>query len=297
MAKLGAMQFDIPFPLYYTCSVTVLKRWCITVVYKEMSCLAIHDISGVGKYSLTVALPVLSCCGVETSVMPTAVLSTHTGGFTGFTYRDLTDDLLPMAKHWKQVGCHFQSLYSGFLGSAGQIGLVEEIFDWFREKDTMIMVDPVMGDGGKLYQTYTQEMADGMGRLCRKADIVVPNMTEACHLLEREYDPGPYTREQVEEILHELCKLGPKMAVLTGVWLKAGSLGTACYVKGASDILEAVQQRLGIKPGSITPDGKFSLDACRCIGACGLAPVMMINNDVYGRLTVDQVGSILDKYE
>lgn len=229
MAKLGAMQFDIPFPLYYTCSVTVLKRWCITVVYKEMSCLAIHDISGVGKCSLTVALPVLSCCGVETSVMPTAVLSTHTGGFTGFTYRDLTDDLLPMAKHWKQVGCHFQSLYSGFLGSAGQIGLVEEIFDWFREKDTLIMVDPVMGDGGKLYQTYTQEMADGMGRLCRKADIVVPNMTEACHLLEREYDPGPYTREQVEEILHGLCKLGPKMAVLTGVWLKVGSLGTACY--------------------------------------------------------------------
>ena len=95
-----------------------------------MSCLAIHDISGVGKCSLTVALPVLSCCGVETSVLPTAVLSTHTGGFTGFTYRDLTGDLLPMAEHWKQVGCRFQSLYSGFLGSAGQIGLVEQIFDW-----------------------------------------------------------------------------------------------------------------------------------------------------------------------
>lgn len=199
------------------------------MVYKEMNCLAIHDISGVGKCSLTVALPVLSCCGVETSVMPTAVLSTHTGGFTGFTYRDLTEDLLPMAEHWKQVGCHFQSLYSGFLGSAGQIGLVEQIFDWFREKDTIIMVDPVMGDGGKLYQTYTKEMADGMGRLCRKADIVVPNMTEACHLLGRDYDPGPYTREQVEEILRGLCELGPKMAVLTGVWLKAGSLGTACF--------------------------------------------------------------------
>ncbi|HIW23090.1 MAG TPA: pyridoxal kinase, partial [Candidatus Acutalibacter stercoravium] len=129
-----------------------------------MSCLAIHDISGVGKCSLTVALPVLSCCGVETSVLPTAVLSTHTGGFTGFTYRDLTDDLLPMAEHWKQVGCRFQSLYSGFLGSAGQIGLVEQIFDWFREENTLIMVDPVMGDGGKLYKTYTPEMASGMAR-------------------------------------------------------------------------------------------------------------------------------------
>lgn len=184
--------------------------------YKEMSCLAIHDISGVGKCSLTVALPVLSCCGVETSVLPTAVLSTHTGGFTGFTYRDLTEDLLPMAEHWKQVGCRFQSLYSGFLGSAGQIGLVEQIFDWFREENTLIMVDPVMGDGGKLYKTYTPEMASGMARLCGRADIVVPNMTEAHHLLEREYDPGPYTRQQIEGILKGLCALGPVWLSLQG---------------------------------------------------------------------------------
>ena len=197
--------------------------------YKEMSCLAIHDISGVGKCSLTVALPVLSCCGVETSVLPTAVLSTHTGGFSGFTYRDLTEDLLPMAEHWKSLGCRFQALYSGFLGNAGQIGLVEQIFDWFRQEGTLVLVDPVMGDGGKLYQTYTPEMADGMGRLCRKADIVVPNMTEAYHLLGRDYDPGPYTRDQVVDILKGLCALGPRMAVLTGVWLQVGSLGTACY--------------------------------------------------------------------
>lgn len=197
--------------------------------YKEMSCLAIHDISGVGKCSLTVALPVLTCCGVETSVLPTAVLSTHTGGFTGFTYRDLTEDMLPMAEHWKSIGLKFQALYSGFLGSVGQIGIVEQIFDWFREKDTLILVDPVMGDGGKLYQTYTQEMADGMARLCRKADIVVPNMTEACHLLGRPYNPGPYTRQEIREILESLCALGPKMAVLTGVWVKEGTLGTACY--------------------------------------------------------------------
>ena len=134
-----------------------------------------------------------------------------------------------MAEHWKSLGCRFQALYSGFLGSAGQIGLVEQIFDWFRQEDTLVLVDPVMGDGGKLYQTYTPEMADGMGRLCRKADIVVPNMTEACHLLGRDYDPGPYTREQVVDILKGLCALGPRMAVLTGVWLQAGSLGTACY--------------------------------------------------------------------
>ncbi len=197
--------------------------------YKEMSCLAIHDLSGVGKCSLTVALPVLSCCGVEVSVLPTAVLSTHTGGFGDTTYRDLTEDMLPTARHWKRVGCRFQSLYSGFLGSEEQIGLVEQVFDWFKGEDTLILVDPVMGDGGKLYRTYTPAMAGGMARLCRKADIVVPNMTEACHLLSLPYDPGPYSRAQVEGILRGLCALGPQMAVLTGVWLEEGSLGSACY--------------------------------------------------------------------
>ena len=127
------------------------------------------------------------------------------------------------------MGCRFQSLYSGFLGSAGQIGLVEQIFDWFREENTLVMVDPVMGDGGKLYKTYTPEMASGMARLCGRADIVVPNMTEACHLLGHPYNPGPYTQGEIEEILQGLCAMGPKMAVLTGVWLQEGALGTACY--------------------------------------------------------------------
>lgn len=195
--------------------------------YKERSCAAIHDLSGLGKCSLTVALPVLSACGVETSVLPTAVLSTHTGGFTGFVCRDLTEELLLMARHWKRENARFSALYSGFLGSAEQIGMVEGIFEMFREPGTLVMVDPVMGDGGKLYQTYTDEMADGMIRLCRKADIVVPNLTEACRILGREYDPGPYTREQVQDILSELCKLGPRMAVLTGVTFDDEELGAA----------------------------------------------------------------------
>ena len=142
------------------------------MTYQIRSAAAIHDISGVGKCSLTVALPVLSVCGVETSVLPTAVLSTHTGGFEGFTYRELTEDLLPMARHWKQVGCEFGALYSGFLGSAAQIGIVEQIFQMFQDKKTLVFVDPVMGDNGKLYRTYTPEMADGMAGLCRAADTV-----------------------------------------------------------------------------------------------------------------------------
>lgn len=194
----------------------------------EKSCAAIHDLSGVGKCSLTVALPVLSACGVEVSALPTAVLSTHTGGFEGFTYRDLTEDLLPMARHWKSVGCKFSSLYSGFLGSAAQIGLVEEVFELFREPDTLILVDPVMGDGGTLYRTYTEEMADGMARLCRRADLVVPNLTEACHILGISYPSGSCSRGYVEDILKKLCQLGPRMAVLTGVWLEEDKLGAAC---------------------------------------------------------------------
>ncbi len=197
--------------------------------YREISCAAIHDLSGLGKCSLTLALPVLSACGVETSVIPTAVLSTHTGGFTGFTYRDLTEDMLPTARHWKREGAGFSALYTGFLGSAAQIGVVEEIFDMFRHPGGLIFVDPVMGDNGRLYQTYTEKMADGMGRLCRAADIIAPNMTEACRLLGRPYEDGPYSRDRLQEILKELCKLGPRMTVLTGVWLDRETLGSACF--------------------------------------------------------------------
>ena len=186
------------------------------MTYQKMSCAAIHDLSGVGKCSLTVALPILSACGVETAVMPTAVLSTHTGGFTGYTYRDLTEDMLPMAEHWKKEGCSFDALYSGFLGSPQQIGIVAEIFAMFREKGAFVAVDPVMGDAGKLYATYTKEMADGMGTLCRSADLVMPNFTEACHILGMPYREGPYEEAYVREILERLCAMGPKMAVLTG---------------------------------------------------------------------------------
>ena len=209
---------------------------------RELTCAAIHDLSGFGKCSLTVALPVLSACGVEVSALPTAVLSTHTGGFAGYIYRDLTPELLPMAKHWESVGARFKALYSGFLGSGEQIGMVEEIFEMFREPESLILVDPVMGDGGKLYSTYSQEMADGMVRLCRRADVVAPNMTEACHILGLPYDPGPYTREGLESLLRALCGLGPRQAVLTGAWLQKGELGAACFDR------ETGEMRLSLRP-------------------------------------------------
>lgn len=202
-----------------------------TIKYKEMNTLAIHDISGVGKCSLTVALPVLSACGVETAVLPTAVLSTHTGGFKDYVFVDLTDEMLPFAEHWKNENCSFSSVYTGFLGSVGQIEIVEKIIKMFRKDGFIAFVDPVMGDNGKLYPTYTDEMAEGVSRLVKSADIVMPNMTEASRILGIPYNGGPYEEAYVIDVLKRLCALGPKKAVLTGITLigDEGRLGSACY--------------------------------------------------------------------
>ena len=150
---------------------------------------AIHDLSGVGKCSLTVILPILSAAGIECAALPTAVLSTHTGGFGEVVCRDLTEDMLPIARHWRREHIGFDALYSGYLASYQQIGLVRETFGLLRGSRTLVMVDPVMGDDGRLYSLYTPEMARGMADLCACADIIVPNLTEAAILLGRDYRP------------------------------------------------------------------------------------------------------------
>lgn len=192
---------------------------------------AIHDISGFGKCSLTVALPIINAAQIECSVMPTVVLSAHTG-FDGFTFRDLTEDMVPFADHWKKMGFQFDALYSGFLGSDCQIEIVGNIFDKFKTDDNIIFVDPVMGDHGKIYKTYTQFMCQGMKRLCRKADLICPNITEAAILLDRQYRTPPYDKEYIDDILLSLSALGPKMVVLTGVSFKEGEIGIASYDNG-----------------------------------------------------------------
>lgn len=197
---------------------------------------AIHDISGFGKCSLTVALPILSAAGIETCAMPTAILSTHTGGISGFTYRDLTADMLPFMQHWKSLDIKFDAIYSGFLGSFEQIDIVKEFFDIFKRKNNLILVDPVMADNGELYQIFKPEFAKGMQSLCRKADIIVPNLTEAALLLEEPYRPGPYTRTYIEGILRRLSMLGPEKIVLTGVYFKEDELGAATYDRKTGDI-------------------------------------------------------------
>lgn len=197
---------------------------------------AVHDLSGFGKCSLTVALPILSSAGIETCALPTAILSTHTGGISGFTYRDLTVDMRPFIQHWKSLDIEFDALYSGFLGSFEQLEIVTEFFDIFKRKNNLILVDPVMADNGELYQVFKPEFAIGMQSLCRKADIIVPNLTEAALLLEESYRPGPYTRAYIEGILRRLSMLGPEKVVLTGVYFKEEELGAATYDRKSGSI-------------------------------------------------------------
>ncbi|MEE1002942.1 MAG: pyridoxamine kinase [Acutalibacteraceae bacterium] len=190
---------------------------------------AIHDISGVGKCSLTVALPILSAAGVECSVIPTAVLSTHTGGFNDFTYRDLTDDILPIAKHWASLNLQFDSIYTGYLGSQEQIEIVLKTIDLLRCEDTLILIDPVMADAGELYKTFDNSFPKKMLSLCKKADILIPNITEACLLTETPYESGPYSKDYIETLIDKLKKVTDKKIVLTGVYFDEDMLGCACF--------------------------------------------------------------------
>ncbi|MDD4715323.1 MAG: pyridoxamine kinase [Oscillospiraceae bacterium] len=196
---------------------------------------AIHDISCFGKCSLTVALPILSAAGIEACAIPTAVLSTHTG-VPGYTYRDLTEDILPIISHWQALGLPFDAIYTGFLGSFQQLDLVSEVFRRLRSKDTMVLVDPVMGDNGALYRTFPKEFPAGMRRLCAQADVIVPNMTEASLLLEEPYQEGPYTPAYIKRLLRALSGLGPRKVVLTGVCFDQNQLGAATLDAGTQKV-------------------------------------------------------------
>ncbi len=188
----------------------------------------IQDISCVGKCSLTVALPIISAMGVETSVLPTAVLSTHTA-FTDFTFCDLTGEIKPIADHWLKEKISFDALYSGYLGSFEQLELVSDLFMKFKTDDNIVFIDPVMGDYGKLYAGFTPEFAGAMAELCSKADIIVPNMTEAAYMLDIDYVESGYSEQFVQDILRRLSDRGTPYTVLTGVQLEEGRLGVMSY--------------------------------------------------------------------
>ena len=208
--------------------------------------LTIQDISCVGKCSLTVALPIISAFGVETAVLPTAVLSTHTA-FKGFTFRDLTGDLTDIAKHWKDQDIGFDAMYTGYLGSFEQLSIVEKIFNDFKTKDNLILIDPVMADNGKLYPGFDQKFADAMAKLCKNADIIVPNLTEASFMLHTPYVESGYTEDYIKDLLKKLTDLGAKKALLTGVSFSDDKLGVYGYDKETGEYFTYFREHLPYK--------------------------------------------------
>ena len=189
--------------------------------------LTIQDIACFGKCSLTVALPLLSAMGIETVILPTAMLSTHTL-FKGFTCKDLSDQLIPITSHWKQEGITFDAIYTGYLGTEEEIDTVIGIIDAFRNDRTLVFIDPAMGDNGKLYPAFDEHYAKKNADLCAVADIADPNLTEASFLTGLPYREH-YTEDYVREMLLALADLGTKMPVLTGVSLSEGKTGAMGY--------------------------------------------------------------------
>lgn len=213
----------------------VPRRKYITQMQKKV--IAVHDISCVGRCSITVALPVISAAGIECSIIPTALLSTHTGGFTGFTFLPLTEEMDKICSHLKTLGRPANAVYTGYLGSPDQIGAATAIIEGLLAKGGTAIVDPVMGDGGRLYAGFDSRMVDAMRELCGHASVIMPNITEASFLLDRPCpDTPPVPGEETEALLRELSILGAKSVILTGVHSDNGMIGAAYYDSVSGEI-------------------------------------------------------------
>jgi len=199
------------------------------MAYKKI--LTIQDISCVGQCSLTVALPIISACGIETCVLPSAVLSTHTAGFSGYTFRDLTEDMPAIKDHWVKEGICFDAIYTGYLGSTKQISYVADIFDAVAAEGCVKIVDPAMADNGNLYPGFNLAFVDAMKKLCGKADYIVPNITEACFLTGTEYKTE-YDRAYIDTLLSKLTALGCKNIIFTGISYAPGKTGIVVFEDG-----------------------------------------------------------------
>ena len=197
---------------------------------------AVHDLSGFGRCSLSIVMPALSAMGVQCCPVPTAYLSTHTGGFTGNTFLDLTDQMRPVAEHWNREGVTFDGIYTGFMGSREQMSYTADLIHTFKTEKTVVVIDPVMGDHGKPYRTYTAEMCAAMTELAHHADVLTPNRTEAAILLGVPYET--LRLDTVEEAQHWAEKLslgGKRSVVLKGVSTASDTLGAVCFDAAAGE--------------------------------------------------------------
>jgi pyridoxine kinase len=192
---------------------------------------AIHDMSGVGRCSLTVAIPLISSMGIQVCPLPTAILSSHLDGFGEPTFIDLTDSLDSYANHWKSLNMEFDCIYTGFIGSKEQFRFIEDFIDDFRSPETLVVIDPVMADNGEFYSNYNEEMLEKMKGLVKKADVITPNLTEACLLLGEKYTNNPLSLDKGKDYLRRLGDLGPDYVVITGVRLDENTNANLGYSK------------------------------------------------------------------
>ncbi len=186
--------------------------------------LTIQDISCYGQCSITVALPIVSAFGIETAILPSAVLSTHTAGFTDFTVRDLTEDLPEIRKHWEKEEIYFDAIYTGFIASIEQLDYIKDIIDSRLKPGGIVFVDPAMADHGEFYNGFDQEFADKMGELCKLGDYILPNTTEACYILHKPWKEE-FTREEMLEMADELSQFTKRHVILKGDTNEDGKLG------------------------------------------------------------------------
>ncbi len=202
--------------------------------YHQKKIAMINDLSGYGRCSLTVALPILSAMQIQCCPVPTSILSNHTG-FPVWFFDDYTDKMEPYISKWKELGLTFDGIVTGFLGSGEQIRIVTDMIKEFRTDNTQVIVDPIMGDHGKAYSTYTPQMCREMERLVSLADVVTPNVTEGCILTGREYRSGGWTRRELEAMALDIRKMGPSSVVITGAGSEKSLTNVVLKPCGAAD--------------------------------------------------------------
>ena len=202
---------------------------------ENLKILTIQDISCYGQCSITVALPIISAFGIETAVLPSAVLSTHTSGFSDYTVRDLTEDLPDIRKHWEKEGIYFDAVYTGFIGSIEQLDYIKDIIDSRLKPDGIVFVDPAMADNGEFYNGFDQEFADKMGELCKLGDFILPNTTEACYILHKPWKEQ-FTKEEMMEMANELSEFTKRHVILKGYQNENNEMGMMVLDKKDSSL-------------------------------------------------------------
>lgn len=188
---------------------------------------AVHDLSGAGRVSLTVVIPILSSMGFQVCPLPTAVLSSHTQ-YPHFSFLDLTDEMPRIIAEWKRLDIRFDAIYTGYLGSPKQIQIVSKFINDFRHPDSLVVIDPVLGDNGRLYTNFNEQMITEMRHLIQQADVITPNMTELFYLLNKPYK-HENTDEELKAYLHEMAAQGPGIVIITSVPVQGDPHQTSVY--------------------------------------------------------------------